>query len=102
MMCLRFNTVGAFHTAIEVRTLSIPSGILVRAVVGMKVYGEEWAFYRTPNPTSCGVCAAGLLDVLVRMSALAWRCWQAKVFDPDTTLYMSTGRALADAGDTGI
>eukprot|EP00930_Biecheleria_cincta_P084892 TRINITY_DN74317_c0_g1_i1.p1 TRINITY_DN74317_c0_g1~~TRINITY_DN74317_c0_g1_i1.p1 ORF type:complete len:398 (+),score=56.65 TRINITY_DN74317_c0_g1_i1:153-1346(+) len=32
-----FNTVGAFHAAIE-------------------VYGEEWAFYRTPNPTSCGVC----------------------------------------------
>eukprot|EP00442_Polarella_glacialis_P048053 CAMPEP_0115069386 /NCGR_PEP_ID=MMETSP0227-20121206/12528_1 /TAXON_ID=89957 /ORGANISM="Polarella glacialis, Strain CCMP 1383" /LENGTH=368 /DNA_ID=CAMNT_0002455781 /DNA_START=113 /DNA_END=1219 /DNA_ORIENTATION=+ len=32
-----FNTVGAFHAAIE-------------------VYGDEWAFYRTPNPTSCGVC----------------------------------------------
>jgi len=32
-----FTTMGAFHAAIE-------------------VYGEEWAFYRTPNPTSCGVC----------------------------------------------
>lgn len=32
-----YNTLGAFHAAIE-------------------VYGEEWAFYRTPNPTSCGVC----------------------------------------------
>mmetsp|Transcript_62213 Transcript_62213/g.157152 ORF Transcript_62213/g.157152 Transcript_62213/m.157152 type:complete len:389 (-) Transcript_62213:74-1240(-) len=32
-----FNTFGAFHAAVE-------------------VYGEEWAFYRTPNPTSCGVC----------------------------------------------
>jgi len=32
-----FNTFGAFHAAIE-------------------VYGQEWAFYRTPNPTSCGVC----------------------------------------------
>lgn len=31
------STLGAFHAAIE-------------------VYGEEWAFYRTPNPTSCGVC----------------------------------------------
>ncbi|CAE7797713.1 unnamed protein product [Symbiodinium sp. CCMP2456] len=38
MLCnTMFNTMGAFHTAIE-------------------VYGEEWAFYRTPNPTSCGVC----------------------------------------------
>mmetsp|Transcript_112658 Transcript_112658/g.349661 ORF Transcript_112658/g.349661 Transcript_112658/m.349661 type:complete len:406 (-) Transcript_112658:117-1334(-) len=32
-----FNTIGAFHAAVE-------------------VYGEEWSFYRTPNPTSCGVC----------------------------------------------
>mmetsp|Transcript_44443 Transcript_44443/g.96641 ORF Transcript_44443/g.96641 Transcript_44443/m.96641 type:complete len:355 (+) Transcript_44443:120-1184(+) len=31
------NTVGAFHAAVE-------------------VYGEEWSFYRTPSPTSCGVC----------------------------------------------
>mmetsp|Transcript_70123 Transcript_70123/g.198768 ORF Transcript_70123/g.198768 Transcript_70123/m.198768 type:complete len:403 (+) Transcript_70123:108-1316(+) len=31
------NTTGAFHAAVE-------------------VYGEEWSFYRTPNPTSCGVC----------------------------------------------
>ncbi|CAJ1453136.1 unnamed protein product [Effrenium voratum] len=38
MLCnTMFNTLGAFHAAIE-------------------VYGEEWAFYRTPNPTSCGVC----------------------------------------------
>mmetsp|Transcript_87018 Transcript_87018/g.259572 ORF Transcript_87018/g.259572 Transcript_87018/m.259572 type:complete len:401 (-) Transcript_87018:121-1323(-) len=32
-----FNTFGAFHAAVE-------------------VYNEEWSFYRTPNPTSCGVC----------------------------------------------
>mmetsp|Transcript_50810 Transcript_50810/g.157388 ORF Transcript_50810/g.157388 Transcript_50810/m.157388 type:complete len:403 (-) Transcript_50810:86-1294(-) len=32
-----FNTLGAFHAAVE-------------------VYNEEWSFYRTPNPTSCGVC----------------------------------------------
>jgi len=32
-----FNTIGAFHAAVE-------------------VYNEEWSFYRTPNPTSCGVC----------------------------------------------
>merc|ERR1712232_598631 len=32
-----YSTVGAFHAAVE-------------------VYGEEWSFYRTPNPTSCGVC----------------------------------------------
>jgi len=32
-----FNTIGAFHAAVE-------------------VYGEEWSFYRTPNPKSCGVC----------------------------------------------
>lgn len=32
-----FTTVGAFHAAVE-------------------VYGEEWSFYRTPSPTSCGVC----------------------------------------------
>merc|ERR1712176_321718 len=31
------NTIGAFHAAVE-------------------VFGEEWSFYRTPNPTSCGVC----------------------------------------------
>eukprot|EP00928_Gymnodinium_smaydae_P022623 TRINITY_DN18943_c0_g1_i2.p1 TRINITY_DN18943_c0_g1~~TRINITY_DN18943_c0_g1_i2.p1 ORF type:complete len:387 (-),score=34.34 TRINITY_DN18943_c0_g1_i2:106-1185(-) len=31
------NTVGAFHAAVE-------------------VYGEEWSFYRTPSPNSCGVC----------------------------------------------
>merc|ERR1712032_1579601 len=31
------QSVGAFHAAVE-------------------VYGEEWSFYRTPNPTSCGVC----------------------------------------------
>lgn len=31
------STVGAFHAAVE-------------------VYGEEWSFYRTPNPNSCGVC----------------------------------------------
>lgn len=31
------NFAGAFHAAVE-------------------VYGEEWSFYRTPNPTSCGVC----------------------------------------------
>ncbi|CAL1155530.1 unnamed protein product [Cladocopium goreaui] len=38
MLCnTMFNTLGAFHAAIE-------------------VYGQEWAFYRTPNPTSCGVC----------------------------------------------
>jgi len=28
---------GAFHAAVE-------------------VYGEEWSFYRTPNPEACGVC----------------------------------------------
>ena len=28
----------------------------------LQVYGQEWAFYRTPNPTSCGVCAAGLIS----------------------------------------
>mmetsp|Transcript_125264 Transcript_125264/g.365872 ORF Transcript_125264/g.365872 Transcript_125264/m.365872 type:complete len:407 (-) Transcript_125264:55-1275(-) len=32
-----FTTLGAFHAAVE-------------------VYNEEWSFYRTPNPTSCGVC----------------------------------------------
>lgn len=32
-----YSSVGAFHAAVE-------------------VYGEEWSFYRTPNPTSCGVC----------------------------------------------
>mmetsp|Transcript_8863 Transcript_8863/g.23753 ORF Transcript_8863/g.23753 Transcript_8863/m.23753 type:complete len:401 (-) Transcript_8863:152-1354(-) len=32
-----YNTIGAFHAAVE-------------------VYGEEWSFYRTPNATSCGVC----------------------------------------------
>lgn len=32
-----FNSMGAFHAAIE-------------------VYGEEWSFYRTPNPKACGVC----------------------------------------------
>mmetsp|Transcript_139039 Transcript_139039/g.387827 ORF Transcript_139039/g.387827 Transcript_139039/m.387827 type:complete len:409 (+) Transcript_139039:103-1329(+) len=38
MLCnTLFNTIGAFHAAVE-------------------VYGEEWSFYRTPNPTSCGVC----------------------------------------------
>jgi len=31
------STVGAFHAAVE-------------------VYREEWSFYRTPNPSSCGVC----------------------------------------------
>mmetsp|Transcript_19027 Transcript_19027/g.53688 ORF Transcript_19027/g.53688 Transcript_19027/m.53688 type:complete len:397 (+) Transcript_19027:46-1236(+) len=32
-----FSAIGAFHTAVE-------------------IYGEEWSFYRTPNPKSCGVC----------------------------------------------
>lgn len=31
------KTLGAFHAAVE-------------------VYGEEWSFYRTPNPESSGVC----------------------------------------------
>lgn len=31
------TSVGAFHAAVE-------------------VYNEEWSFYRTPNPHSCGVC----------------------------------------------
>jgi hypothetical protein len=31
------STMGAFHAAVE-------------------VYGEEWSFYRTPNPQACGVC----------------------------------------------
>ena len=31
------KSMGAFHAAIE-------------------VYGEEWSFYRTPNPDSCGIC----------------------------------------------
>lgn len=38
MLCnTMFNSIGAFHAAVE-------------------VFGEEWSFYRTPNPTSCGVC----------------------------------------------
>lgn len=38
MLCnTMFNTIGAFHAAVE-------------------VYGEEWSFYRTPNPNACGVC----------------------------------------------
>jgi len=32
-----YSTIGAFHAAVE-------------------TYGEEWSFYRTPNPLSCGVC----------------------------------------------
>lgn len=32
-----FSTIGGFHAAVE-------------------VYGEEWSFYRTPNPAACGVC----------------------------------------------
>mmetsp|Transcript_128927 Transcript_128927/g.373025 ORF Transcript_128927/g.373025 Transcript_128927/m.373025 type:complete len:491 (-) Transcript_128927:84-1556(-) len=32
-----FNTIGAFHAAVE-------------------VYGEEFSFYRTPNPKACGLC----------------------------------------------
>lgn len=32
-----FNMTGAFHAAIE-------------------VFGEEWSFYRTPNPNACGIC----------------------------------------------
>lgn len=31
------KTVGAFHAAVE-------------------VYGEEWGFYRQPNPEDCGIC----------------------------------------------
>jgi len=31
------TSLGAFHAAVE-------------------VYNEEWSFYRTPNPNSCGVC----------------------------------------------
>ena len=57
----RFNTIGAFHTAIEVLTVSFLG--LLSCVTDKKVYGEEWAFYRTPNPTSCGVCGADLIDV---------------------------------------
>lgn len=38
MLCnTMFNTIGAFHAAVE-------------------VYGEEWSFYRTPNELACGVC----------------------------------------------
>lgn len=32
-----FTSFGAFHAAVE-------------------VFGDEWSFYRTPNPNSCGVC----------------------------------------------
>lgn len=38
MLCnTMIKSVGAYHAAIE-------------------VYGEEWSFYRTPTPSSCGVC----------------------------------------------
>jgi len=38
MLCnSMMKSLGAFHAAVE-------------------VYGEEWSFYRTPNPEACGVC----------------------------------------------
>mmetsp|Transcript_85457 Transcript_85457/g.160979 ORF Transcript_85457/g.160979 Transcript_85457/m.160979 type:complete len:413 (+) Transcript_85457:107-1345(+) len=38
MLCnTMMKSIGAFHAAVE-------------------VYSEEWSFYRTPNPHSCGVC----------------------------------------------
>jgi len=47
-----------------VASLSVPNSILCNTVystmgafhAAVQVYGEEWSFYRTPNPLSCGVC----------------------------------------------
>ena len=82
---------GAFHTAIEVLTVDSPSPCLrAMYLLYLQVYGEEWAFYRTPNPTSCGVC--GLAFLLLRpCMILLPNTPQAKVFDRDTILYTSTG-----------
>ena len=60
---LRFNTFGAFHAAIEATERVGMSPTKTSVSHGcLQVYGQEWAFYRTPNPTSCGVCAAGLIS----------------------------------------
>eukprot|EP00929_Paragymnodinium_shiwhaense_P085740 TRINITY_DN4616_c0_g1_i1.p1 TRINITY_DN4616_c0_g1~~TRINITY_DN4616_c0_g1_i1.p1 ORF type:complete len:430 (+),score=96.64 TRINITY_DN4616_c0_g1_i1:126-1415(+) len=44
--------------------LSVPNALLCNTMVStfgafhaaLQVYGEEWAFYRTPRPQACGVC----------------------------------------------
>jgi len=61
--CAPSNTVflNVFDLA---SALSIPNAVMCNTVctslgafhAAVEVYNEEWSFYRTPNPSSCGVC----------------------------------------------
>jgi len=63
--CAPQNTVPVFLNVFDLASaLSIPNAVLCNTLcttlgafhAAVEVYNEEWSFYRTPNPSSCGVC----------------------------------------------